>query len=186
RTTTAQSYTLATALSTMCRELDVDLVRDWNNGLPEYWGAVGHYTIANIACDHVKDKNLKKLMQANKERVSFTRETIEKGANAFSGLGKKKFVPLADVPDYVWKGGKRSGEQPNHFADMDKIAEGGKFDGKTLLDLCEESEDNVDVDVWTEYYHDVHDGSKGILPFRVWQIFSEMKTFAKTKDVVGF
>jgi hypothetical protein len=186
RTTTAQSYTLATALSTACRELDVDLVRDWNTGLPEYWGAVGHYTIANIACSHVKDKKLKKLMLANTERISFARATIEKGDTSFKGLTKKEFIPLADVPDYAWKGGKRSGEQPNHFADMDKVAIGGKFDGRTLLDLCEESDDNVDVDVWTEYYTAVHDPSKGILPFRVWQIFSEMKKFAKKKDVIGF
>ena len=38
---TAHSYALATCLSTVCRELDVDLVRDWNSGLPEYWETSG-------------------------------------------------------------------------------------------------------------------------------------------------
>jgi S1/P1 Nuclease len=181
----AHSHTLATALSTICRELDLDLVRDWNTGLPEYWGAVGHYAIAAIACAHVKNQKLKKLMLANLERISFRKETILKGERSFRGLSKKPFIPLADVPDYAWKGGHRKDEQPNHFADMDKPVEEGKFKGKTLLDLCKD-EKNVDVKVWTEYYAAVHDPSKGTLPFRVWQIFSEMKRFAGAKDVVSF
>jgi hypothetical protein len=181
----AQSYTLATALSTICRELDLDLVRDWNTGLPEYWGAVGHYAIAALACSRVRNKNLKKLLVANLERISFRKETILKGERSFRGLSAKPYIPLADVPDYAWKGGHRKDEQPNHFADMDKRAEEGKFKGRTLLELCKDDK-NVDVKVWTEYYAAVHDPSKGTLPFRVWQIFSEMKRFAGKKDVVGF
>jgi hypothetical protein len=33
--------------------------------LPEYWGAVGHYSIATEACKVIQDKNLKELMSAN-------------------------------------------------------------------------------------------------------------------------
>ena len=182
---TARSFALATALSTVCRELDLDLVRDWNTGLPEYWGAVGHYTIAAIACSRVKSTKLKKLLAANLERISFPRAVIEKGANAFDGLSKKPFIPLADVPDYAWKGGGRSGEQPNHFADMDAKVPSGEWKGQTLLDLCRD-EANVDVGVWTQYYKLVKDRNKGTLPFRVWQIFSAMKGFARAKDVPQF
>src|SRR5262249_6547552 len=45
------SFALASSLSTICRELDVTLLRDWNATLPEYWGPVGHYTIAFFACE---------------------------------------------------------------------------------------------------------------------------------------
>jgi hypothetical protein len=44
-------YALATFLSNVCRTLDVELVRDWNLGHDQYWGAVGHYTIGAKACE---------------------------------------------------------------------------------------------------------------------------------------
>jgi hypothetical protein len=43
-----QSYAMGTCLSTALNQLDLDLIRNWDYELPEYWGAVGHYTIANI------------------------------------------------------------------------------------------------------------------------------------------
>ncbi len=183
----ATSFTLATALSTICRELDVDVVRGWNSGLPEYWGAVGHYTIAAIACQRAgaAKSKLRTLMTKNLERVSYTRATIEKGARAFKGLTKEPFIALADVPDYAWKGGARSGEQPNHFADMDKVVPEGDWEGETLLELCKDPK-NVALDVWQEYYKLVKEPSKGILPFRVWQIFNAMTKYAKAKDVARF
>jgi hypothetical protein len=66
-----QPFALATNLSTVCRELDVDYVQDWNIGQFEYWGAVGHYTIASIACDITQDAQLKKLMLANARAFPF-------------------------------------------------------------------------------------------------------------------
>ena len=41
-------YALATSLSAVCDRLEVDVVRDWNVGMLDYWGAVGHYTIAAL------------------------------------------------------------------------------------------------------------------------------------------
>ena len=34
----ARGYALATSLSLICRELDVDVLRGHNTGLPPYWG----------------------------------------------------------------------------------------------------------------------------------------------------
>ena len=119
--TTAHSYALATCLSTVCRELDVDLVPDWNSGLPEYWGGIGHYTIAALACLQVSAPGLKTLMTKNLDVISDDEALIR--PSSFKGLSKAAFVPLADVPDKVWKmfGAGRRGnpEHPNHFADMD-------------------------------------------------------------------
>jgi hypothetical protein len=97
-----------------------------------------------------------------------------------------RFVPLADVPDVIWKntandvrGGRdpvpRQGpEHPVHFADIDEPRES---DGKTLRQLSLQNHANVNVDVWRGFYTSLgHTSSKsrGLLPFRVWQFFDAM------------
>jgi len=164
-------YALATFLSTVCLQLEVDVVRDWNLGVIDYWGAVGHYTIATKACDRLKTAKLRALMDANLPRISFAASQINKKTT--TGLSKHDFVPLADVPDLVWKIGpytRGQPEHPNHFADMDKK----NAAHRTLLDLCEADDQNVTVKAWQEYYTEVDDESRGLLPFRVWQIYDEM------------
>lgn len=178
-------FALATCLSTVLRCLDVDLIRDWNIGHPEYWGAVGHYTIANKACDAIKDKRLKELMNNNLENITFQEPQITK--KNLSGLSKHDFVPLADVPDLVWKIGKYNRgqpEHPNHFADMDKPDD--KQGGTTLLDLCKDQPHNVSIPVWQRYYDDVGDESRGLLPFRVWQIYDQMVQAVRSRKVAEF
>jgi hypothetical protein len=172
----SHAYALATCLSTICRELDVDVLRDWNSGLPEYWGDIGHYTVAALACQSVQGDQIEKLMKNNLTRISYEEADL-RPAN-FKGLSKKEFVPLADVPDKVWKtfgdGRRGQSEHPNHFADMDKKGP----DSRTLLDIClEDGKVNpamVDVGVWQSYYSSVKDKSRGCLPFRVWQIYDAM------------
>jgi len=180
-------FTLATFLSTALRELQLDLVRDWNIGLPEYWGAMGHYSIATFACGFVSG-NLKSLMRKNVDRISYPPSRLK--ASTFAGLSKKPFVPLADVPDYVWKipGGpaRRAADGPSHFADMDLPLPDGPNAGKTLLDLCIEDSANVDPGVWSDYYTRVKDRSKGILPFRIGLIYEEMAAAVAAKDLDRF
>lgn len=181
-------FALATCLSTVCNQLDVDIVRDWNLGAAEYWGAVGHYTIAGKAIDSLKAGKLKDWMTANRDLITYpTEQVVDK---QMKGLSTRSFVPLADVPDMVWKvgphkrGGMSSPEHSNHFADMDQPRPG---DGKTLLDLCENDADTyVSVAQWQAYYTAVNDESRGLLPFRVWQIWDAMVAAAKAKDVASF
>ena len=179
-------FALATSLTSVCNLLDVELVRDWNIGLPEYWGAVGHYTIANKAIQVIRNKRLKKLMDANLERITYNQEQIT--SKNMKGLSTRDFVPLADVPDMVWKvgrfkrGGMSSPEHPNHFADMDKPGP----DGRTLLEITEQSADPLDIDTWRAYYTSVKDQSRGLLPFRVWQIFQDMVQSIKDGQVARF
>jgi hypothetical protein len=157
----SQAYALATCLSTVCNRLDVDVVRDWNTGQPEYWGAVGHYAIAAKAIDALSGGTLKDLLNANRTNITYNDESIN--IREFKGLKSKQFIPLADVPDYAWKRTTgRGAEGPNHFADMDKK----DVDGETLLSICKAKPDNVDVQVWLDYYKRVGDRSKGLLPFR--------------------
>ena len=75
-----------------------------------------------------------------------------------AGLSKQTFVPLADVPDMVWKvgphkrGGMTSPEHANHFADMDRELDPKLPQGATLLEICDGKPGNVDVDRWRQYY----------------------------------
>ena len=189
RTERRSSYALATFLSTVCNQLDVTLLRDWNVGLPDYWGAVGHYSIATKACSIIRNPKLRRLMGANLERISYKVEDINK--KRMAGLSKQTFVPLADVPDMVWKvgphkrGGMTSPEHANHFADMDRELDPKLPQGATLLEICDGKPGNVDVDLWRQYYTAVqrqfpkeHE-SRGLLPFRVWQIYDTMVSFLR-------
>lgn len=185
----SQSYALATNFATVCRELDVDLVRDWAGRLPEYWGDVGHYTIAAKACEIVEASDLQTLLANNLDRISYSDDDLSPAT--FKGLSKAAFVPLADVPDKVWKmhgAGARGGpEHPNHFADMDAPGQ----NGQTLLDLTAAADDkNTDpakatLDTFESYYTAVKDKSKGILPFRVEQLFQIMVDTNNVREFVA-
>jgi hypothetical protein len=189
-------YALTTFLSTVCNQLDITLLRGWNIGLPEYWGAVGHYGIATKACSVVRNANLKKLMTANLERISYDVADINK--KTMAGLSKQDFVPLADVPDMVWKvgphkrGGMSSPEHANHFADMDRVLDPPLREGPTLLKICDGKPDNVAVNLWRRYYDAVQrqfpdeQESRGLLPFRVWQIYDAMVSFVRDGNAASF
>jgi len=188
------SYALATSLSTICNLLDVSVIRDWNLDQTDTWGAIGHFSIALSVVTCVTNANLKTLMTKNADIVSPSGDRIR--SEDFKGMGTDDFVPLADVPDMFWKpriaqqGFSRGMEGPNHFADMDQQGP----DGKTLLDLTR-SDGFIDPDKWDEFYSSVKDiltgdpievKHRGLLPFRVWQIFNDMVRFVKAGKVAQF
>ncbi len=179
-------YALAASVSVACRELDVDVVADLNAELPQYWGAVGHYKIAELAIASTSGP-LKAFLQQNLEQLTYSVDTIASGSIKPS---PDSFVPLADVPDVVWKsninrGGEavRPQENWNHYADMDLPG----ADGRTLFDLCGTPARRLDLNEWLDFYRSAPkpaaDQSKsktvnmGSLPFRVWQIFDAMIQF---------
>lgn len=185
---THRSFALATLLSTVCRHLNVELIRDWGFSLPEYWGTFGHFTIANIACQIVgsQTSKLRRLMRANLENITFQLDQVT--VEGTKGLSKQDFVPLADVPDLVWKMPSGAGsrgprgknpEAPNHFADMDEVPPDGT---PTLLSLCDDAE-NINPRFWITHArkfppkpHAEQDTAHdmGLLPFRAWQLFDAM------------
>jgi hypothetical protein len=176
------SFALATSLSTICRELDVEVVRGWNIGLSEYWGKIGHYKIAAKACELVANAKLKLLMKLNRDVIAFDDETLTLGKRL--AIDTSRFVPLADVPDFVWRRIRRK-DEANHFADMDEIGM-GEFEGKTLLQICEDPE-NVNIALWNRFYDSLGVNYKrGALPFRAWQLYNEMVRFVKQRALSKF
>jgi hypothetical protein len=191
-----QAYALATLLSRVCALLEVDPIRNWNVDQPDTWGSIGHFSIAartQVALSGRFPK-LSTLMGNNAEIISHDDATILKGD--FAGMGSDEFVAMADVPDFFWKprvakqGHARPFEGPNHFADMDQK----NPDGKTLLDLTTD-EEFIDPDKWEAYYESVEDilsGEpisplhRGLLPFRVWQLFDAMVEHAGAGEADKF
>lgn len=170
------TFAVATSLSTVCRILDVELVTDADRSVSGYWGRTGHYSIAAIAIGLIREPKLKKLMQANADILSFELSAIADDTGFDKSVGKlsmaDKFVPLADVPDEIWKklskakGGRTGGrdtsggaqrsngpEHPTHYADIDEVY---PPHGKSLRELCAVDPDQfLTVDAWLKYYADM-------------------------------
>src|SRR5262249_37946491 len=107
-------------------------------------------------------------------------------------LKMPKFIPLADVPDKVWKKaktdetpyGRKGPENPNHYADMDYKPPGGKS-----LDELTPDAQSLKTDTWKQYYKSIGWNAvsqRGLVPFRVWQIYKKMVEFVSTQDVESF
>ncbi|APR87877.1 hypothetical protein A7982_13226 [Minicystis rosea] len=184
---TTAPFALATFLSTATRELDLDLIGDWQTGLPEYWGELGHFAIGREPWSLVGDPTLKALMKLNAENIGFSESTLRSGELYKRRSQHFDFVPLADVADDVWRGlDARHDDGANHFADMDEPGK-GPFEGKTLLDLCVDPAWVV-PSRWNDFYDalGIEDEHKGSLPFRVWQIYDEMVAYAAAGEIDEF
>lgn len=186
---TTTGHALATFVSTVCRVLDVEIVHAYGVGHDEYWGKIGHFSIGWKACDLVDDEafpGLARLMRDNQPNIGFDDQRLIEGG-AFRS-GRRGFVPLADVPDYVWVADRRrSAEGGQHFADVDIVG----IDGTPpLLDRCVDDDRNISAAIWRDYFAGF--AAKGVgpdegsLPFRVWQIWDEMVDALGGGDVVRF
>ena len=134
--------------------------------------------LGRVACDLVEDPKLRRLMRANRLRASFEWEDID--ANALEKINASGFVPLANVPDIVWKrsmtagfpAGRRGRENPTHYADLDEP----DANGQTLFDRLHAPTD-LSVGTFQDYYDNLgHEQSceRGLLPFRAWQFYDKM------------
>lgn len=205
------AFSVATGLSNVCKLLDVELMIDDSDGLAGTWGAVGHYSIGTLAIDLVRDPVLKAFLKDNADLVSIERDELGHGVKN-KALLDAGFVPLADVPDIVWKnypsphpnskgvdigvvggrdtrsGGMRSTgpEHANHHCDADR-----PFAGKaTLPKACLADNSLITAANWNAYFdafpdppNDIH---RGILPFRAWQFFDRMRDYVAAGEAAEF
>src|SRR5262249_14958441 len=123
----SSAFALGAFLSTIAREVEFEIVHDWSTGHDEYWGKLGHFAVGFKACERLSG-NLSTLMMKNQARIGFDDAHLSQGS-AFH-MGRDGFVPLADVPDYVWVN-SRHDEPIQHFADIDIVDIDG---GPSLLD----------------------------------------------------
>ena len=181
------SHALATFVSTVCRVLDVEIVRGYGTGHDEYWGKTGHFSVGWKACDRIdggKLPRLAALMSANQPRIGFADDRLIEGAGFRNG--RNGFVPLSDVPDYVFGFGGNYGAM-QHFADIDiKDVDGGA----PMLDLCVADPKNVSAKAWHAYFEGFKNNDvgpdEGTLPFRVWQLWQMMVDAIGAGDVIGY
>jgi len=180
-----RQFALATGLSSILRLLDVDLVVDWETGHSEYWGKVGHYKIALSACGLVNEPKLAELMANNVDRIAPDDDRIRRGELPSAGSGR--FVELADVSDLEWRATRKK-DAAHHFADIDQPGKKGRFQRKTLLDLWRKNKGTLDPNVWIKFYDSLSDEGRtadkkcGALPFRVIQLYGEMREAAADRD----
>jgi len=203
------AFALATNLTNVFRALDVELVVDHDTGYQPYWGQTGHYGIATFACGALATGRLRTFMEANLDSITFaTNELTAKqiAAKLKEARDNNGLIPLADVPDLVWKqhqskvqGGRDTQwihqgsrvsstgpEHPTHYADID---EQRASDNKTLRQLSLADPANLSVAFWQQFYNEAgHTEStkRGLLPFRVWQFFDAMVDFLSKKKTDKF
>ncbi len=171
-------YALATSLSTALDRLDLDLVRDINVDQNYIWGWVGHYTIGralSLPLDLLTSKKLQQFIDKNIDLLSLKPDAALKNDPKVivKGDSKAHFVPLADVPDNVWKSnvnvtiekdssGKRTytqgpgsrgqNDNKNHFADLDFPYK----NGATFLELNYSDPDTyLNPRTWKEYFAEI-------------------------------
>src|SRR5262245_9942076 len=140
------NFALASSLTNILRLLDVELVVDRNVAAQPFWGQTGHYSLAAMACleTGILSKKLETLLAANQDRISFVGTQLDAdtiSARIDDAKLHHGFVPLADVPDVIWKqvkskvtGGRDwyrnvGPEHPTHYADIDIVRPAG---GETL------------------------------------------------------
>ena len=198
------NFALASSLTNILRLLEVELVVDQNVAAQPYWGQTGHYSLAAAACieSSILSSKLEALLDANKDRISFAGLDLDPPRMAKlvkEAKDNRGFVPLADVPDVIWKnipskvvGGRDTSphqgpEHPVHHADIDIPCGPG---GKTLRALSlQNPEKHVTVPFWRKTYSNcgvTSSKQRGLLPFRCWQFFDAMVDRLEADDLVGF
>ena len=168
-------YALATSLSTALDRLNLDLVRNLNMDQEYIWGWLGHFVIGralSVPVDLLTSKKLQTFIDKNMNILSLQPSAkLDNNAKVIvSGDKTIHFVPLADVPDNVWKsnvnftmvdgddgkkkhkagpGSRGQDDNKNHFADLDLKYQGDK----TFLELNSTQPDKyLNPPAWLEYF----------------------------------
>ena len=80
--------------------------------------------------------------------------------------------------------GRKGPENPNHYADIDLA-----IAGQPSLDQQTPTAASLSTATWKAYYKAIGWNAvsqRGLLPFRVWQIYKQMEAFVRAKDVASF
>lgn len=176
-------------VSEVFNELDVNPYSTYDLSPFDYCGTVGAYAAGAYASGLISVPELRTLMSANCKYISLDpRDTDDE----IYDIRVPGFVQLVKVPDLVWKReqsintphGRKRPEDPNHYAPMDFAG----ANGQTLDELVPKAT-SLQPKTWRQYYESVGldtVSQQGLLPFRVWQIYTEMVNFVLKHDVEHF
>jgi len=174
-------YALATALSTALDRLDLDLVQDINRDETFIWGWAGHYVIGRalgLPVDLLDSDKLKTFVSRHLSLLAIEPDdALGNDPKVLSGDSETpNFVPLADVPDNVWKsnvnftlvdgsdgkkhhkpgpGSRGQNDNPNHFADLDIPEEDGV--PSFLQRNLDDPDTHLNPEAWVAYFASKHD-----------------------------
>jgi len=192
-----RAYVMATSLSNVCRELEVNIVRDYNLDQDYTWAKDGHFKIGNRSAELVTEPRLVKLLKKHQEEIGNSDTDLLDQTN-IAMAKSTDFIPLADVPDLYWRYKRFKTEGNNHFADMDE-SNRRVMGGKDLLALSKDPA-FIDIAQWIDFYQqmdvvdpktktdpdtkkEVPNPRSGSLPFRVWQLYTQMVRSLKAGKV---
>jgi hypothetical protein len=182
-----RQFALGTSLALACRILGVEFISDLGFERGQYWGKTGHYKVAWSACDLVTDGYLKKLLQANRDRISVSDADLESGQVPMNN--DKTFIALADVADLYWRSA-RPNDAANHFADMDdpNAKDPDHPTKKITLLKAWENEATRTTDYWNRYYelNGTDTKHRGALPFRAWEVYLQLVEYARDAKLTEF
>jgi len=198
--TTVQPYVLSTFLAGVCNYLDVDIVRNWNLDTVNTWGGIGHFKIGAYCCELVlPGSNCSTFMMNNQLNIGYSDDAMKSGDVVSGKFERGTFVPLADVPDIVWRNTRKKDES-NHFADMDEHNPAVAND-QDLLQL-NQNHAFLTVQNWLDFdkamdaadpvFKTDKNGNKtlrprrGALPFRVGQCYNQMIKSLKAGNLEEF
>jgi hypothetical protein len=186
--TQSVEFALATSISSICKSLDVEVIRDWSAFQSRYWGKVGHYKIGNAACSLLQSTKAKKLFEANIDRISVSDEDMNQGLLP-GQKDEDTFIALADVADLYWRKVRKK-DDANHFADMDERSEIAPFIGMSLMDLWQNDPTSRNPTLWTKFYDSLDpkmpNKGRGSLPFRVKQLYDLMVSSVASKKLAEY
>jgi len=174
-------YALATALSTALDRLDLDLVQDINRDETFIWGWAGHYVIGRalgLPVDLIDSDKLKQFVKNHLDMLAIEPDdALGNDPKVLSGdSDTPNFVPLADVPDNVWKsnvnftmvdgsdgkkhhkpgpGSRGQNDNPNHFADLD--IPGADGEPTFLQQNLDDPDSYLNPESWVDYFASKHD-----------------------------
>lgn len=185
-----QPYALATSLSTAINILNLDFVKDIALDNDFIWGYDGHYAIGSKLEFSIRQLKSSKLMDFVKKNMALLTlqddivgndpRVLVADASGKYNIDDPNFVPLADVPDNVWKTGvnfymvpdpdnpgkkkRKAGpgtrhyskeektfeDNANHFADIDLSYK--EFDRFIDFNLNDVAK-NLNPETWMAYYN---------------------------------
>ena len=183
---TKSAFALGTFVSTVCRALDVEIVRTWSTGHDEYWGKLGHFAVGWKACDLVGGALFDLMKRTSRTSASGTtssrRAARSRWTQRLRAARRRARLRLIAASSSSTPARRRAPALRRH---RHQAIDGGP----SMLEACRKNEEDRPVGLAGLLRGFAQAGcgpDAGALPFRVWQLWDLMVSALKKKDVKTF